>query len=349
MRRLRLFFLKSLLLCGALLVVFALCHHVVPAWVHSRSDEFPEAAPPAPSQISTSSASPGPVSPEALGAPEETDGEKSSAVPEEDSRTPWQIRFADRFTEGVEISDDSYTSPTVSVNIETVSTEADGDPLVYYVADIYLADIHSFATYLAGGSYSDYKKATVQEMSREAGAILAVNGDFYNSHKYATMVRNGEWFRDWTTYWDVCVLYEDGTMETLLADSYSVDALKEKPVWQLWCFGPALLDGEGNPSESFNMSDSVVNAKHPRCGIGYYEPGHYCFVMVDGRDHTWSKGVTVAEFAQVFADLGCRVAYNLDGGGSAAMAFRQELYSHPSNGDRDIADILYICEPEEAK
>jgi exopolysaccharide biosynthesis protein len=51
-------------------------------------------------------------------------------------------------------------------------------------------------------------------------------------------------------------------------------------VWQIFYFGPMLLDEEGHAMKKFN---SDVNPVNPRSVIGYYEPGHYCFLVVDGR------------------------------------------------------------------
>ena len=79
--------------------------------------------------------------------------------------------------------------------------------------------------------------------------------------------------------------------------------------------------------------------------MGYYEPGHYCFVIVDGRQSGYSAGLLIPELAQLFEDLGCTCAYNLDGGGSAVMTFLHEKYSRQSNGaDRRLSDILLITE-----
>ena len=83
---------------------------------------------------------------------------------------------------------------------------------------------------------------------------------------------------------------------------------------------------------------------NPRSAIGYYEPGHYCLVIVDGRQDGHSAGMRIPHLAQVFADLGCTCAYNLDGGGTAVMLFNGEIYSRQSNGGRDLGDILLITE-----
>ena len=53
----------------------------------------------------------------------------------------------------------------------------------------------------------------------------------------------------------------------------------------------------------------------------------------------------LGELAQVFEELGCAAAYNLDGGGSAVMYFNHRPFSRQSNGaDRQIGDILIIRE-----
>jgi exopolysaccharide biosynthesis protein len=66
--------------------------------------------------------------------------------------------------------------------------------------------------------------------------------------------------------------------------------------------------------------------------------------VVDGRDEGYSKGVTLAEFAQIFQDLGCTTAYNLDGGGSSTMYYQGAIVNQPAGRDnkRAISDILYV-------
>lgn len=45
-------------------------------------------------------------------------------------------------------------------------------------------------------------------------------------------------------------------------------------------------------------------------------------------------------------DLGCKAAYNLDGGGSAQMYWNGEIISRTCNDGREIGDIIYLL-PEE--
>jgi len=56
--------------------------------------------------------------------------------------------------------------------------------------------------------------------------------------------------------------------------------------------------------------------------------------------------MTLTQLANEFVKRGVTVAYNLDGGGSAAMWFNGSLINNPSDGhyygERNISDIIYI-------
>jgi exopolysaccharide biosynthesis protein len=61
--------------------------------------------------------------------------------------------------------------------------------------------------------------------------------------------------------------------------------------------------------------------RNPRSGVGMIEPGHYIFIVVDGREPAVSIGMNFTDFAQLFLQYGCKVAFNFDGGQSASMCF----------------------------
>lgn len=85
---------------------------------------------------------------------------------------------------------------------------------------------------------------------------------------------------------------------------------------------------------------------HPRAAIGYYEPGHYCLLVVDDWQDGFSCGMYLAEMSRLFADLGCRAAYNLDGGHCALMAWGTQIVSCPYRLSDDISDGIFVREPE---
>ena len=45
--------------------------------------------------------------------------------------------------------------------------------------------------------------------------------------------------------------------------------------------------------------------------------------------------------------LGCKLAFNLDGGQSASLFWNDQIYSKPCNGGRDMADIVYLIDADE--
>ena len=106
-----------------------------------------------------------------------------------------------------------------------------------------------------------------------------------------------------------------------------------------------LLEEDGQPLEKLN-ADYAIAISNPRSAIGYYEPGHYCFVTADGRQYDWSEGLSIQQLAQLMSDLGCKAAYNLDGGASALMTFHGSEYSRQS-ATRNLGDIVLIRELEE--
>ena len=143
------------------------------------------------------------------------------------------------------------------------------------------------------------------------------------------------------------VLYDDGTV-TIFRDTIKTSSDWKKAfehAWQVWCFGPSLLDENGEPYPDLRKNIfSVMAERNPRTGFGYFEPGHYCLVVVDGRSDI-APGANIEELASVFADLGCKQAYNLDGGGSSVMAFDGEVITNQSVG-RKLPDIILVTEYE---
>ncbi len=250
----------------------------------------------------------------------------------------WSDVWADKFTAdgSVEMTDTSYKSGDISVSL---STHKEGD-VTYCVADIYISSIYNLKTAFASDTYGKGFTQTVPVMSKNNNAILACNGDYYGFREQGIVIRNGMVYR--TEPWeDVCIVYYNGVMETYTAEEFDLQTAIDGGAWQGWSFGPSLLDKEGKAITKFVSS---IDGLHPRCGFGYYEPGHYCMVLIDGRQSGYSVGMGFADMAKLFEGLGCKAAYNLDGGQSAVMAFMGEVCHRPYEGGRKISDILYIGE-----
>lgn len=258
----------------------------------------------------------------------------------------WSEKFADKFTDSVVQTDTTYSSPNISITIDKKTVGSGSSQVTYYVADIYVSDITCFQTALAKDTYGTGYKDTTANMSKENNAILATNGDYYSFSKEGVVIRNGVVYRSTVTDTDVCVLYYGGTMKTFSGSEFDIDQAIADGAYQAWTFGPTLLDSESNPISEFDTS-SRLQRVNPRTAIGYYEPGHYCLITVDGRDEGDSAGMTLTQLSQLMKDLGCTTAYNLDGGKSSVMTYNSEVVNDPVNGGRQTSDCILIKEVSE--
>ena len=234
-------------------------------------------------------------------------------------------------------ADWSYQSDELRIAIDRHENEE--DKIVYYVADIYLQDIKRLATAAAGDNFASKKVDKLRNIAQAHEALFALSGDYFNYQSKGLIIRNGVLYRQkYDNRRDLCVLYTDGVMKTFEAGTYTMEEIIASEPWQTWQFGPELLDANGHAKEKFNSSLTGLN---PRCAIGCIEPGHYCFVIVDGRQEKYSNGATMQELARIMEKLGCTTAYNLDGGQSAQMYFNGK-FQNQTHGAREIGDILYF-------
>ena len=308
--------------------VFALFHHVLPrnetsTGIVSKRVSTAQAASevPYPEPVATSEAAPAPsVEPDPVGV--------------------FTHRFEGRFTDSAVIANsEGYQSP--NLNIRYSKHEEPG--LVYYVADIYIRKIECLRTAFAKDKFGRGRYEWISDMSERLGGILAINGDYYGGRRDGIVIRNGEYFRnDDNPLRDICIINWDGTMDTYDPEAWDPQMAMDRGAYQGWNFGPILLDDEGNARTEF---DSEVGGNNPRTAIGYYEPGHYCFVVVDGRSKS-SKGITLAGLSQIMHDLGCAQAYNFDGGQSSEMLVNSKVISRPVDGGRKSTDAVLIVEAD---
>lgn len=276
--------------------------------------------------------------------------ETAGDVPEQTQPLSLREKFAEHFTDTVVSTDTTYSSPDLSVEVTQHTQGRGNDTVTYYVADVYMADLSSFQTEFAGGQYdANGQREHLDIMSQRVGAILAMNGDSYcfnRSHCNGLLVRNGTVYRNNPTTQDICVLYQDGTMATYSPNQFDPQAALEQGILHTWIFGPRLLDDRGKALKTFDTWDYIKKI-HPRTALGYYEPGHYCFVVVDGRQSGYSRGMSLPELAKVFEDLGCTAAYNMDGGHTVFMTLEDQYVNHSYKPSKTISDCICICEPTE--
>lgn len=319
--------LIDILLTGAALCIFALYHHVLPQMLQGDNITISRPTTAGFATVESSSDS-------------SSSSSAANSIPEDVGS--FYDKFASRFSDTVVSTDSSYASPNVSI---TVSKEVLGSgisTITYHLADVYIADISQFRTGFAGNTYAKGVRDSLTDMDAFYDALLSIAGDYYGNHDDGIVIRNGVVYRSIITQEDVCVLYYDGTMDTISPEDFDIDEVVANGAWQAWTFGPMLLK-DGQQTATFNTS-SYLTRSHPRTAVGYYEPGHYCFVVIDGRDTGYSSGMTLEQMSELFASLGCQTAYNLDGGKSAMMVYNDVVVNQPDGGGRELSDMVYITE-----
>jgi len=198
------------------------------------------------------------------------------------------------------------------------------------VADIYISDISKLQTSMAHMAYGKGIREDPMDMAAREGAVFSITGDNYSERYGGVVMRNGVLYSGAADR-DVCVLNWDGTMDLYTQAEFDLPAVMEKGAYQIWSFGPILVE-DGEAAGEY-ITDMLTPGR--RAAIGYYEPGHYCFVIMDGE-------ITIEELADTMVILGCESAYSLYGGRLAEMSLSGEIISTDQEADRECSDIIMI-------
>jgi len=261
-----------------------------------------------------------------------------------------------------------YRSNDIYMTAEKVSGFVEGNakkPITVYIYDVYIKNLENLFTVASSERkmVMDMANASYQITSEEgetfitSPAILAISGDHWGNDKLNYFaIRNNMLLRenDFLST-DICMLLQDGSLKVIVQRDFSKEGVMSLNPYQLWEFGPSLLTSAGVALDGYHanfksfLSHSLLTARHPRASIGYYEPGHYCFVVADGRSEQ-SVGLYLTELGKIYESLGCRFAYNLDGGDTAQSIFNfkenrvDEERIKTGEGQRTTYDIICIGE-----
>ena len=235
-----------------------------------------------------------------------------------------------------------YKNDNLGISIDRVKTQtSDKKPLTYFIADIHLRDLTEFRPGFGAEGHTGRGATRPWIIARREKAVLWITGDnLINDERE----EKGILIRDGRLFWsaqkeDTLAIYPDLSMRIVKKNTISPTALLEDGVENAYSFGPTLIDnGVINTQAKYHR----VRRANPRTAIGYLSPGHYIAIVVDGRQPGYSLGLPVWDLADLFASYGCTVAYNLDGGLSAAMIFMgEQLNTHSGKRSGSADDISY--------
>ena len=300
--------LLDCILTGVALLVFALFHHVIPRDVKSENTVI----------------------------------ESNDNICSCDTTGNNKVDNSDLYSKELVYTDEEYKSENISIKITHIDEQFENKNVTYHVADIHIKNIESFQTAFAKDKFGRGYNEWLKDIAKRNNAILAINGDYYGLNSKGIVIRNGVLYRKETIKGDIGVLYRNGVLKTFSNSEFNAEEAIKDGAWQAWNFGPGLLDENGKVKESYKSS---VTPRNPRTAIGYVTPGHYIFVVVEGRTKT-SAGVTMKQLASIFEKYECKAAYNLDGGQSSTMIFNEKIVNEfPTNeGQRTLSDAIIIRE-----
>lgn len=241
---------------------------------------------------------------------------------------------------------------------EITITQEEFQSSVCYVAHIETAGQNPFQTEYAHGEWNIYRDTgsgfttgeTASSVAERLDCLFLVNGDFRDAYDGSTIgiVRNGEVINDTTTLEGTIAITENGNI--IPVGKTSTNNLQVMNVSDTFYFGPLLIN-HGEILNDGDFSDWDTCNINPRTLIGqiYHNDNaeasekEYYIVVVDGRQTGYSEGLTLYDCAVLMQNLGCDIAYNLDGGGSSEMIFNGNILNSPSGGgERLNCDFIYI-------
>lgn len=243
----------------------------------------------------------------------------------------------------------TYEGETLKIQIDRWCYAFNNTELRFFVANVYTQRPDQLQTAFAGEQYSKDNAEATSAIAERHDAVLAINGDYYNyKDKNGLVIRNGVLYRDEASTRDQLIISEDGTFTALPRGTYDAGEGQkyiDEHVVQSFTFGPLLVnDGEAVELPEKYIISTKDTIREPRTAIGQVDENHYVIIVADGRRDGWSdKGMTLQELQKVFVEQGCRVAYNLDGGGSATMILNGERVNKTSGSrERNVSDIIYF-------
>ena len=186
----------------------------------------------------------------------------------------------------------------------------------------------------------------VSDLVKDMGAIAGINaGGFYDPNGKG----NGA-FPDGLTMHDGKLVHnnvEDKAVNIvgfndkgkLVLGNMNAKQLVEKNMREVVTFEPNLIV-EGKPMIKGDGGWGIA----PRTGIGQKADGTVIFVVIDGRQPTWSIGANLRDLMHVFEDYDAVNAVNLDGGSSSELVYNGKVMNKLWNifGERYIPTAFVV-------
>lgn len=242
-----------------------------------------------------------------------------------------------------------YSDETISVTVEKIST--------FYVAKIWIKD-SSTQIKKAEATWGKELKTVNNMLNSSQGAIIGCNGSgFYKSGSWSPSqaeIKKTKWDKTTEGY----LVMTNGEVRREIAgqktnallgilpsggfkyyENSPYDDVKNDGVKNTFTFGPMLVyDGKAYTQKVGKPRRSDVNNPKYLTAIGQIDANNYVIIAAKSQS-------TLNNAAKLGIELDCKMLYNLDGGGSSTVWFRNSTSGkgeHIKASSRAVGDALYF-------
>lgn len=216
----------------------------------------------------------------------------------------------------------------------------------YSFSEVKIADPSQIRRYLSEGKYGSEKLVYPTEMANTVNSVCAISGDYYMFRDCGVIVYKGKVYRA-NSGMEICYVDENGDMLfTTLNERFDMESAQrfvdDNHILFSVAFGPILVEnGQKHAFGGYGMGE--VGENYARAAICQMDTLHYLLVNATG-ELGCPVYPTMYAFQNVIASTGCKSAYALDGGQTAAMMINGELINSVFGGyQRKISDVIYFC------
>lgn len=191
-------------------------------------------------------------------------------------------------------------------------------------------------------------KSNEKVIAKTNASFFAMNGK--GGDTYSTLVDEGLYYHAAAEGYPTLVFWKDYKMEFEVKPNQSRLAYYQKNAFFAIGIGWTLvIDGKVNytyDKQTLIKRFGHPFTKQPRTMIGQKANGNIVMVVTNGRV-SGSAGLTSPEMADVMLKLGCKIAANMDGGGSSEMIINGKTVNRlQSNYHRPIGTAFLVYGPK---
>lgn len=183
--------------------------------------------------------------------------------------------------------------------------------------------------YLGTTPYKNQEGLRIKAMMAHYGAIAGINASGFNDPNdsghggdvIGLTCSDGEFWGTAVSYYGSVLLTSDNKLVVGNVsdwENYDIRAGIQ--------FGPVLI-ADGEPK----IEGSGGYGIQPRTAIGQREDGVIVFLIIDGRQPTWSIGCTMGDLIEILQKYGVVNAACCDGGSSSVLAYNGEVITKNSS------------------